>query len=324
MIKRGVSLYSYQEEYFLGKLDLEGCIREVGKLGPGSGVEILPEQMIREFPNLSAEFIEKWNHWMKQYNVRPTCADAFLDSLLFKNRVLDDDEMVDMMERDLKVASQLGCYVIRTLCTTPMNIIERSLPIAEKYGVKIGLEIHAPLDLDSPWFDPYQKLIDKTKSPWFGIIPDMGIFQYKPSPIQAARAVRDGATEKIVNYINEAYVAKQDRRAVQNEIEKMGANAHDKGWLNFAYSMVLYTNPEVLKKHKDRIFHIHGKFYNMTEDCQDECLDYASVVKVLKGIGYDGFISSEYEGNRTIQDAFPVDSVEQVRRQHEMLKKLIG
>ena len=26
-IKRGVSLYSFQEEYFLGKLDVEGCLR---------------------------------------------------------------------------------------------------------------------------------------------------------------------------------------------------------------------------------------------------------------------------------------------------------
>ena len=32
-IKRSVSLYSYQEAYFTGKLDLEGCIREAAKAG---------------------------------------------------------------------------------------------------------------------------------------------------------------------------------------------------------------------------------------------------------------------------------------------------
>ena len=30
-IGRSVSLYSYQVEYYLGKLDLEGCIREAAK-----------------------------------------------------------------------------------------------------------------------------------------------------------------------------------------------------------------------------------------------------------------------------------------------------
>lgn len=321
-IKRGVSLYSYQEEYFLRKMKLEDCIKAVSDMG-ATGIEIIPEQMINEYPNLSDEFLEKWFGWMKKYGVTPTCADAFSEDLMFKNRVLSTDELVDLMERDLKVASQLGCYVIRVLCTTPMRVIEKSLPIAEKYGVKMGLEIHAPLDLSSPWFDPYQKLIDRTGSKWFGIIPDMGVFQTKPSIIHYERAIRDGANAKIVEYINQAYITKTAKAKVAADIEKMGANAFDFGWLNSVYR-ILYTDPQVLKKHKDYIFHIHAKFYNMLADNEDDCLDYEGVVSVLKEIGYDGYLSSEYEGNRTIQDAFEVDSVEQVSRQHEMFKRMLG
>ena len=40
--------------------------------------------------------------------------------------------------------------------------------------------------------------------------------------------------------------------------------------------------------------------------------------------GYDGYINSEYEGQRWIQDAFEVDSTEQLRRHHVMLKRLLG
>jgi sugar phosphate isomerase/epimerase len=321
-IKRGVSLYSYQEEYFHRKMKLEDCVKAVADLG-ATGVEIIPEQMINEYPNLSDAFLEKWFGWMKQYNLIPTCADAFSEALMFKNRILSDGELVDLMERDLKVANQLGCYVIRTLCTTPVRIIEKSLPLAEKYNVKIGLEIHAPLNLDSSWFEPYQRLIDKHGSRWFGIIPDMGVFQSRPSQIQAERAVRDGANTKIVQYINEAYEANTDLKKIREDISKMGAGPMDFAWLG-SVSRILYTNPEVLKKHKDYIFHIHGKFYNMREDFTDECYDYENVVKVLQEIGYDGYISSEYEGNRTLHDALPVDSVEQVYRQHQMLKRLIG
>ena len=42
-IKRSVSLYSYQDEYYDGKLDLEGCLRETAKTG-ATGVELLAEQ----------------------------------------------------------------------------------------------------------------------------------------------------------------------------------------------------------------------------------------------------------------------------------------
>lgn len=321
-IKRGVSLYSYQHEYFLHQMDLEDCIKAVSDLG-ATGVEIIPEQMINEYPYLSEEFLEKWFYWMEKYNTTPTCMDAFSESLLYKNRILSDSELVDLMERDLRVASQLGCFVLRTLCTTPVRIIEKSLPIAEEYGVKIGLEIHAPLDLESDWFKPYQDLIDRKGCEWFGIIPDMGIFEKVPSRVHQERIIRDGANRKIVEYITESYLNKEPKEKVEAEIEKMGANSFDYQWLNRAYR-TLYTNPEVLKQHKDYIFHIHAKFYDMLPDYTDDCLDYENVIKVLKEIGYDGYLSSEYEGNRVIEDAFPVDSVEQVRRQHEMFKRLLG
>ena len=39
-IKRSVSLYSYQDEYYNKQLDLEGCLRETAKTG-ATGVELL-------------------------------------------------------------------------------------------------------------------------------------------------------------------------------------------------------------------------------------------------------------------------------------------
>ena len=45
---------------------------------------------------------------------------------------------------------------------------------------------------------------------------------------------------------------------------------------------------------------------------------------MLVDAGYDGWISSEYEGQRHVQDALPVDEIEQVRRHQELLKRLLG
>ena len=41
-IKRAVSLYSYQENFYLGNLDLEGCIKEAAKTG-ATGIEMIAE-----------------------------------------------------------------------------------------------------------------------------------------------------------------------------------------------------------------------------------------------------------------------------------------
>jgi hypothetical protein len=73
----------------------------------------------------------------------------------------------------------------------------------------------------------------------------------------------------------------------------------------------------------DRIFHIHAKFYEMIDDETEYSIPYDEVIPVLEEGGYQGYLSSEYEGNRHIQDVFEVDSVEQVRRQQEMFMKLL-
>ena len=81
------------------------------------------------------------------------------------------------------------------------------------------------------------------------------------------------------------------------------------------------------------IVSIHGKFYNMTEipgrpGCyEDKCIDYETPMKYLREHGFDGYINSEFEGQRDQQDMGEeglVDEVEQVRRHHEMLKRLSG
>ena len=88
-IKRSVSLYSYQDEYYDGKLDLEGCLRETAKTG-ATGVELLAEQMIKRFPNPIEDeaFRAHWFDMLKKYGLTPPCYDAFLENRIYSNRTL--------------------------------------------------------------------------------------------------------------------------------------------------------------------------------------------------------------------------------------------
>ena len=86
----------------------------------------------------------------------------------------------------------------------------------------------------------------------------------------------------------------------------------------------IYNNPNSLIAFKNRIVHVHAKFYEMLNDYTEYSIPYAQIIDVLKRCEYDGYVSSEYEGNRHIQDIMEVDSVEQVRRHQEMLKRLLA
>ncbi len=347
-IKRSVSLYSYQDEFYLGKLDLEGCLRETAKTG-ATGVELLAEQMIRKFP-LPIEtqtFRDQWFDWMKKYNLTPSCYDAFLENHIYDNRTLTLKEQVNMMNRDLRLASLLGFPVLRTLVSTPMDVIEGSLPYAEEVGVKIGLEVHAPFSLNSGWADGYMEMIKRTGTKHFGFVPDMGIFCKNIPDVVRDKARRHGAKEECIKIVDDAYAqrvakgftkikydlnlgkANMEYRMANGMAEMMDAvKAAGGGPADLEYAGTSFTyswsEPQDIIDNIDYIFHTHAKFYNVSEDLVETAVALPEVIEAYKKAGYTGFLSSEYEGGEHLRADMEVDSIEQVRRHQAAMAKCIG
>jgi hypothetical protein len=128
--------------------------------------------------------------------------------------------------------------------------------------------------------------------------------------------------QHIADYVEQAYEDRVLSEYVVLNVREMGGHGPA-----IAMAETLRHNsafePKRMLDYMDRIHNIHGKFYEMTEDLVEPSIPYDKIVAVLKKGGYEGYICSEYEGNRWIEDAYEVDSVEQVRRQQSMLKKLI-
>lgn len=346
-IKRSVSLYSYQDEYYNHQLDLEGCLRETAKTG-ATGVELLAEQMIRRFP-LPIEdeaFRAKWFGWLKQYGLEPSCYDAFLENRIFDNRTLTVKEQIKMMERDIRLASLLGFKNLRTLVSTPMDVIEGSLEYAERMGVIIGLEVHAPFSLNSTWADGYLELIHRTGSKFFGFIPDMGIFCKNIPDVVREKALRHGAKPECIRIVDECYAERVAKGFVKIQydlnlgkanmeyrlangmaemmkaVKKAGGGPADLAYAreSFTYS---WSDPQDLIDNIAYIHHTHAKCYNTHPDYVETAVALDEVVAAYKKAGYDGFLSTEYEGGEHLRDAFEADSIEQVRRHQEALRRAI-
>ena len=326
-IKTGVSLYSYQENFFLGKLDLEGCIAEAAKAG-AEGIELIPEQMCwQEYLAPSDAFAEQWKGWMEKYNVKPAVIDVFFDYILFANRVLTKKEQIAMYENNIQFAAKLGFPIVRAMMSTNLNLLEDMWRVAADYGVKFGIEVHAPATLKSPYFQKLMERMDKTGTKNGGIIPDMSIFSVRPPKVQMDKQIRAGADPELVDLIVSEYMKKTPITEVSDMLRSKGAREIDLATLKMAYASIS-SNPEELRLGKGKIIHVHGKIYEMDENCEETAIDYAGGIRVLKDIGYDGYIATEYEGQRNFHDLamgdFEVDEAEQVRRSQIMMKKYIG
>ncbi|MEV6345546.1 TIM barrel protein [Actinoplanes sp. NPDC051851] len=323
-IKRGVSLYSLQEEFFLRKLTLEQCIAEMSRLDI-RGIETIAEQMMPGYPNLPDGFYEQWHGWMKQYGTVPTAHDMFLDTKLHRDRPLSLEESVESLKVDIRHAAKLGCFVIRVLVTTPPEVVEAAAPYAIDHGITLALEIHSPWDWDDEHIQRHLEVADRVGVEHVGVMPDMGIYVRRFPRVIWQRALRDGATPAIVDQIVERY-DNRDTATIVEDVERLGGNPAD---VNLARTSTHFicSDPKLLLDHLPAVHHIQAKFYEMTTvDGLDEeySIPYPEIIAILKRGDWDGYLSSEYEGNRHIQDAFEVESVDQVRRQHAMFTRLLG
>lgn len=347
-IKRGVSLYSYQQEQFFGQMTWKDQILEVRENLHTDGIEIIDEATIRDYPFPSEEFVFDFRNYMARYNMNAVTMDVYLDVHQFRDHVMTHAEAAERLKNDIRLAAKLGFKNVRPLCLVPIDVIEAALPVAEECNVRIGKEIHAPLPilkgdkkqptvgmaaaLDFRMTEQVLELAEKTGSKHLGIVPDFGIFQFKPSAPSIAYARRHTKTPEAIDFLLENsvnYGMDEIHAALKDKYPNHDLNPM---WVEKLALHEMSGNPEDLRKIIPYIVSIHGKFYQMTEipgkpgQYQDECIDYETPIRILKEEGFDGYIDSEYEGQRDQQDMgfenLP-DGREEVRRHHEMLKRLI-
>ena len=136
-------------------------------------------------------------------------------------------------------------------------------------------------------------------------------------PISVGQLLEEYGYDDMVALLNEKYPA---HKLDMGTIERMNLSRSS-------------ADPEDIIDIIPYIVSIHGKFYDMTEipgkpGCyEDKAIDYETPMKYLREHGFDGYIDSEFEGQRDQQDMGIeglVDEVEQVRRHHEMLRRLSG
>lgn len=327
-LKRGVTLYSYQEEYFTRSMTLEDCLAEVAAMG-AEGVELLPEQMVPGYPNPEQAWEEEWFRLLEKYALTPTCLDTFVDTTVGGHRNMSTQEAVDTLVTHMKLARRLGFGVIRpTTGPVPdaaLDMIQQVLPHAEELDVKIAVEIHAPTMLRSKFIDEYLELITRTGTKHFGFTPDLGLFCRTIPRILTERLLRDGARPEIVARVNELVLARRPQEEISGAAGAMGGREPD---FIYAFLANYYYQPENDPKDiaiiAPYVYNIHGKFYEMNEDMVEPNIPYNLVIPAMLEAGISGYINSEYEGQRLTQDVHETDSCEQLRRHHLMMARLLG
>lgn len=294
--QRGISVYSYQN--LLGRtMTLEDVFLEMYDTG-ATCFELLTSY-IDNYPNPSTEWIDKYWRLCEKYNLRPSELGHWCENHLHRGPALSDDEVVEQLKQDFRLANLLGFTTLRTKipCLNEMcdpepgwqNYIEKALPFAEKYNVRMQNEVHLPTTLHTPHIrDEYLEFIHRTGTKHFGFNIDFGTFQTRQA---------EGMTG----------------RMGQRTFEDVTKPSEIVDFLPYSWSC-------------------HTKFVHMNENFEETTIPYKEVIQLMIDHGWSGDLLSEFEGPiRFAAETSPenfgkamVGIPEQVRRHQIMMRNLLG
>ena len=323
---QGVTLYSFTRAFHGRQYDLDGLIRKVAADGRGPGLETVGFASLRGFPDVTDEYAAGFRELVDEVGLVPTSLAINADTGIRRDRLMTDDELVEYMRRQIEAASKLGFPIARVQISLTPDAMEMLLPVAERYGVTLALEVHAHQHARHPAILALRDRYEKLGSPLLGFTADWGatVSGFAPSLVEAYR--RRGASPELID----AAVAlwqdyyKQGPPMSEPEhgqrfgafIQLAGKHGRPDLGIDMAINGTGLFGPAPVESWLEImpwIRHVHGKFFGIDENGEEPSVPVRDLITLLVRSGYNGAISTEYEGwhwNHW-QDAFDIVAGEQ-------------
>lgn len=324
----GVTLYSMTNEWRAGHFSLPELVDEVGKRNLGPGVEIVGFQSLRGFPNkVAEEDTSAFLAAIERNGLTLTTLGGNADIALRKGAFFDTDQSVEYMRPQIEMAARLGFPIVRTQIGLEPAVLEKLEPIAAKYKIHLGMEVHAPEGPNTPKIAETREAYRKIDSEWLGFIPDFSC-NMRAVPLNMQAKFRDyGLSEAGIDVLvrcwNEAGEPIERYNRFVEEAKALGEPEFAVNRAMLVYSMFGRQNPEEWREVLPQVRHIHGKFYDIGEDLTSPSIDYAAIMKIFSEAGSPISMSTEWEGH-AYADVEDIDAFEVVARHQEMCRRLLA
>lgn len=287
--KYGVSLYSYVDD-FGSVMTLEDGFDHAADVG-ATGIEILGEGHIDGYPNPTTQWIDNWFRLLEKYNLEPTNMCSWVDNRITLTRNLTVEQGAAEMAQDLRLAHQLGFKFLRP-----------------KFGV-----ISHDLIPDPLWTGYTERNLDLAHQLGIVICPEI----HAPTPIK--HEVVDGYIDFIERTGTDNFRLMIDTGIFQDRpLKHWGSHQVTEEMRNHMdFLNGIKVPPQQFLDVAKYVAFIQAKFHDIDDDLVDQNIPWEPVIAAIKQAGYTGYLSSEYEGLRS-----PWRAIDQVRRQHALLRKL--
>jgi sugar phosphate isomerase/epimerase len=325
-IQLGITLYSLTAEWAAGQYTFESLLQTVADEGLGPGVEFNLAQMLRTYPDVDDSFVSMWRDTLDRLGLVPSAVGTNLDMGRRKDRDMTPDEEFEFLAAQLRSANRLGFrrVVIRS---AEKELLRRLLPLAEKYDQKLGWELHAPYGPNDPKVMAIREMYDQLGSDRLGFTADFSSTMHSLSPTLFRTLTQMGLPAEHFTVMQDIWrkpIPMQERnQEFEDYLRDYDFDPARLGpFTRLAYNMHGLVPPEEWLDIMPRIFHVHAKFYDIDENGEEPAMDIPRIVRQFVDAGYQGFLSSEWEGH-AFADLGESDPIDLVKKQHALIRRAI-
>jgi sugar phosphate isomerase/epimerase len=321
-LRLGSTLYSFTNAFHSRQYSFEQLLAKVAELGIGPGVEVVGYQSIRGFPQVSDAFAARFRALLAQYRLEPSCFSINADMALRRGTTMSIDEAVAYHVPQIEAAAKLGFPVVRCQFAAPAEVLRRLVPLAERLGIKMGPEVHAPMTVNSPAVLAYREMYAKANSPSLGFVPDFGASAFG-IPASYLAILRDrGVPGDLVAIATRIWKTPDDAASKRDAFMREAGRA-DPAHLSAVaviFNILSPQDPSAWLEIMPQVIHIHGKFYDFDAAGNETSIPYDRLLPVFIDGGYNGFISSEWEGHMFSG----ASGFDEVQKHHALCRRIIA
>lgn len=322
-LKLGTTLYSLSTEFHAREYSFEDLVRKVARENLGPGLEVVGFQSFRGFPHVSDETVDNFKALIDETELVPSCLGINADVFNDPSRAMSQDESLAYHIAQVEAAAKLGFPLVRYQFLAGPAVIERLVPTAERLNIKLGLEIHAPHHPLHPHVLEYREMYERAKSPLLGFIPDFGASARAVPPSFFAAQIDNGIPQDLID-LGKEFWAQPGEQFVRQDAFVKAARARGFNDRHIMYLVIIFglfspVSPKEWLEIMPQVIHIHGKFFDFDETGDEIAVNYPEILPLFVEAGYDGFMSSEYEGHMWTDS----DGFEKVRQHHALARRIL-
>ena len=327
--KTSITLYSFTPDFHAGRYTFEQLMERAAERNMGPGLELVGFQSIRGFPEVAPEFERQFRTLVERHGFELASLDCNADRALRSDRMLTEDELYEYLALQLRAAHRLGFPTARMQWTAGLAVMERLVPLAEQLDVRMGVEIHAPETVDSPWVLAQREWHARHESPYLGFTADFGSVTTQVSPTMFDAFREKGVSEDLFEEFGQRWHELDGQHFDAHEqMGKFIQLAHQHGAGDHAINMSVFAvgihghgDPRMWLEIADQIVHVHAKFFHVDETGVDPAVPIAEQVQALVEGGYEGYMSTEWEGWHWDLHS---EAFEQVARQQRIVRDALS